>query len=109
MRLIDADALIARFKEHKRIFCKNRIEYEDLSDKEKSRVDELDNCIADVLNAPTVESERKNGHWIYPTDIIGFGRCEECKALWDVGLIENIFFRYCPRCGADMRGEENDT
>ena len=55
---------------------------------------------------PSVEPERKKGKWIYPSDIAGFGRCEECNALWDVSLIENKFFRYCPRCGADMRGEQ---
>ena len=45
------------------------------------------------------EMERKDKEWIYPTDIIGFGRCPECHALWDISLIENKFFKYCPRCG----------
>lgn len=46
--------------------------------------------------------EPKQGEWIYPTDIIGFGRCNNCKALWDKSLIDNIYFKYCPRCGARM-------
>ena len=51
-------------------------------------------------------AEPKQGEWIYPTDIIGFGRCNNCKALWDKSLIDNIYFKYCPRCGARMKGAE---
>ena len=46
--------------------------------------------------------ERKHGKWIYPSDVIGFGRCSNCKALWDIGLLQNRFFRHCPRCGAQI-------
>ena len=48
---------------------------------------------------------QKKGHWIYPTDVKGFCRCEHCGALWGRDLYENRFFKYCPRCGADMREE----
>ena len=59
---------------------------------------------------PSVEPERKKGKWIQPCDITGFGRCSSCNALWDNSLIENRYFRYCPRCGAVMReGEEDET
>ena len=48
--------------------------------------------------------------WIYPSDVIGFGRCASCGSLWSVDLIENIFFKYCPRCGKRMdgKGEEHE-
>lgn len=52
--------------------------------------------------------ERKRGKWIYPTDIIGFGKCENCNALWDKLLIDNIYFKFCPRCGADMRAKQTE-
>ena len=52
-------------------------------------------------------SAQKKGHWIYPTDVKGFCRCEWCGALWGRDLYENRFFKYCPRCGSDMRGEED--
>lgn len=52
--------------------------------------------------------EPKQGEWIYPTDIIGFGRCNNCKALWDKSLIDNIYFKYCPRCGARMKGADDE-
>lgn len=51
---------------------------------------------------PSVQSEQKKGKWIYPSGIVGFGRCSECKALWDYSLITNRFFRHCPRCGAKI-------
>lgn len=51
---------------------------------------------------------RPTGEWIYPTDIIGFGRCGSCGSLWDKSLIDNIFFKYCPRCGTRMRGDKDD-
>ena len=59
-----------------------------------------------LLNLPSAEPQI--GEWIYPTDIIGFGRCGNCKALWDIGLIRNKFFRYCPRCGARMSERRTD-
>lgn len=54
-----------------------------------------------------IPSAQKKGHWIYPTDVKGFCRCECCGALWGRDLYENRFFKYCPRCGADMRGEDD--
>lgn len=59
----------------------------------------------DVIKS--VPSAQKKGHWLYPTDIKGFCRCEHCGALWGRDLYENRFFKYCPRCGADMRGDED--
>lgn len=53
-------------------------------------------------------ADRPQGEWIYPTDVIGFGRCNNCKALWDKSLIDNIYFKYCPRCGARMEGADDD-
>ena len=46
--------------------------------------------------------EPKRGKWIYPSEIGGFGRCENCEALWAVSLIRNKFFKHCPRCGHPM-------
>lgn len=42
------------------------------------------------------------GQWVN-SGIIGFNRCSNCKALWDKQLTEDVFFHYCPRCGAKMR------
>jgi len=62
-------------------------------------------CIKDIPAADVVE--RKTGRWIYLSDITGFGRCSECKALWDYSLITNKYFKICPRCGSYNRGEND--
>ena len=81
------------------------------------------NAVCDVLdiidNAPTVcndnysmgyqdgvkkvLSERHKGHWIKTISengVTSAARCSEC------GFGDNryMLFRYCPNCGADMRG-----
>lgn len=61
------------------------------------QIEALETAI-EVLKQP----EQKKGKWIYPSGIVGFGRCSECKALWDYSLITNRFFRHCPRCGAKI-------
>ena len=43
----------------------------------------------------------KHGRWI--EDEYGIPHCSECKAI---NL--TVYRNYCPNCGADMRGGEND-
>lgn len=84
MRLIDADALqreYMQFHDGKRI------------------------VLVDV--APTIEPERKKGKWI---DMSDGGRI---KTLWaekykcdKCGMYGTRAWKYCPYCGADMRGGE---
>ena len=50
--------------------------------------------------------KKKTGKWIYPSDVAGFGRCSECKALWDYLLITNKFFKICPKCGSYNKNED---
>ena len=71
-------------------------------------------CVAlkDVINAPTVEPERKNGKWCFNTD--GQLVCSNCYKIptnrilhygvlvFDMTPIQQKM-RYCPNCGADMR------
>lgn len=72
-----------------------------------------ESCMATLvemkLRVEKLPSAERRGKWIYPTDIIGFGRCGNCKALWDIGLIRNKYFKYCPRCGAEMITDKDDT
>lgn len=54
---------------------------------------------------PTVE-ERKKGKWIkqpYMNDTVWIIRCSNCMKVGNVG--SGIGFKYCPHCGADMRGD----
>ena len=76
MRLIDADELM----EHAG----------------RDKLDSRELIMQMIENAPTIEPEKR--YWIFPSDLSGFGRCPECKALWDFSLISNKFFRFCPRC-----------
>jgi rubrerythrin len=62
-----------------------------------------------VANAPTVEPQRKTGKWI---DDGVYGdyhphhawHCSECEE--SVIEIDTPWFKFCPNCGADMRGEK---
>lgn len=105
---IDRQVMIEKLQNRKKLFCKNEIGFIVLSKDEKARVDEIDNCIANLVNAPSVEPERKKGKWIY--DGIR-GRFPACKCSI-CGHYENADWallqgaNYCPHCGADMRGEQ---
>lgn len=72
---------------------------------------------SDAIEAlPTAESERKTGKWIpieslIAEDVFGsrrlvaqYMKCSNCSYWGDVTY---MLFRYCPNCGADMRGDEN--
>ena len=59
-------------------------------------------------DVPSAEPERKKGEWVYPRKFGHahlLGKCSVCgkyeSAEWIV--LDNPNF--CPRCGADMRGE----
>lgn len=54
MRLIDADALKEKFKEHYDLFVSAYKNEQDMSLADKSRVDEILNSMAEVINAPTI-------------------------------------------------------
>lgn len=63
---------------------------------------------------PSAQPERKKGRWEYETMrhlITGEMRtvriCSVCDGGWFRG-VEEAEPNYCPNCGADMRGEEND-
>lgn len=51
---------------------------------------------------PSAQPEQKHGWWIETeSDEPCFYRCSECKRMVDED------FRFCPNCGADMRGEQD--
>jgi len=85
MRLIDADAL-------EKEFCSG-CQYEN---------NKYSNCIDCALaHAPTIE-ERKTGNWTSEN------ACEFCGFQpWYENDIHTLSF--CPNCGADMRGGNNET
>lgn len=55
----------------------------------------------------TIKPERKTGRWIGTTEDwrqqIVWWKCSEC------GMDVSTQYKYCPDCGADMRGEQNGS
>ncbi len=58
---------------------------------------------------------KKSGHWIRWYEVVERGtctdhiphcKCSECEINIDSYL--SSFMNYCPNCGADMRGTENE-
>lgn len=92
MRLIDADALLDYLQ-----IIPIDLGYREVDDIEKY-----------VKEAPTADvAERKKGKWIFnPTDAIEMmftkPKCSEC------GFESADGGNFCPNCGADMRGNNNE-
>lgn len=82
-RLIDADDFIARL----------------------DQVPMVQEAIKKAMDCmPTIE-ERKTGKWI-TQEFGSWAECSECHELYDIPIAQSNF---CPKCGADMRGEEDDS
>jgi rubrerythrin len=72
----------------------------------------VETAIRYVETIPSVTPERKRGKWIEEDDGWDgvFWRCSECNEsfyLVDGTPVDNEY-HFCPNCGADMRGEQND-
>ena len=81
------------------------IEYEPmLSPRGNGMYDEREVAYKDEIDdIPTADvRENVKGKWVRIKDTV---QCSQCKAKWidHTYLIET--FRFCPNCGADMRGE----
>ena len=61
-----------------------------------------------TLNRPSAQPERKKGRWEIKPDPYGFFEqipvCSECGCTTKMRDKPN----FCPNCGADMRGEQDD-
>lgn len=75
-----------------------------------------DTCYSSLREAVDVainalSAQPRKGKWYYSTDTFEYtyALCSVCK--WDSGELleyaENQF-KYCPHCGADMRGDRNE-
>ena len=70
--------------------------------------------VREAINAlPSAEPERRKGRWIETDD--GWDStyyvCSECGCPWTIieGTPEDNGMYFCPNCGAEMRGGENET
>ena len=60
-----------------------------------------------VTAMPSVQLKRKPGHWIdggYDTDGMHYIKCSVCG-----GDVIYGDWDYCPNCGTDMRGDQDET
>ena len=65
----------------------------------------VDDCYEIVKKAPTVYAKPVvHGHWDYLDDVYCDSLCSECGTLYT--NYENVDFKFCPHCGAQMDGEE---
>ena len=95
-----------------------------LEDGEKEAVKNRKYVFASALNAirgnlrnfPSVQPDRKCGKWERWTDKVEHSRgveyiprcrCSECGTEYDPNSAK--FINFCPQCGADMRGEQDDS
>ena len=109
MRLIDADALKDKLQQHHDFYVMAWGGFGKMPIGEKKRVDEITNCIAEVVNAPTIEPKR--GEWIDIEPRLNrrrvnkYKRCSHCGFSWARPFDDN----YCPSCGARMKGADDET
>lgn len=64
-------------------------------------------CIGAIKGLPSMWQARGSGSWIrrWMTSDGTIFRCSECGIEYCVSEDE-MFFKFCPECGADMRKEE---
>lgn len=71
----------------------------------KSIIEILDDVGRDIDRLPSVEPKR--GKWKNIVDGIEYtwGTCDLCGARIPMPY---MYYKYCPNCGADMRGEKDE-
>ena len=120
MRLIDADALKDKLQQHHDFYVMAWGGFGKMPIGEKKRVDEITNCIAEVVNAPTIDAVSVvHGEWIpHPTEeewdvctACGTG-CKRREIGYDTYFertyVTEYGYPFCPNCGAKMDGERRE-
>ncbi len=97
MRAIDADALkkyiTSACEDIKHLFNDNGIVAKLITE----------SFCKDIDEQPTIEPERKKGHWLlFGDSYMEFCKCSNC------GHSEDSRKNFCPECGADMRGGQDE-
>lgn len=105
---ISRESLRQKLQENYDFFVNAYGGFGNLPQSDKPRVDEIDNCIAMVVDEPSVTPQRPKGKWMVYAKV-EFGdfkgtekyKCSECGH--EVGV---FLSRYCPNCGAEMGGAD---
>ena len=88
-QLIDRDELISALKKHRTFYVSACGSFSELPEKEQARVDEITVCIAELINAPTidvVELPCKIG------DKVWIARRYKCHKRPRWGIVSEMFF-----------------
>lgn len=122
MRAIDADRIKKRLQEHHDFYVNAYGGFKNLPLKEKARVDEITSCIAEIVNAPTLDvAPVRHSYWEEYSCSQYMGMDEEGEPKYRDGRVlvcHNYCCRrktvvksnYCPNCGAKMdAGQEDDS
>ena len=75
----------------------------------------VNDCVNEIKKLPSVTPKPKIGKWIAQEDELGeyASGCFECSNCHEVfwvesGTPQDNEYNYCPNCGADMRGEQDE-
>lgn len=108
---ISRSSIKQKLQEHHDFFVNAHGGFSNLPPDDKSRADEITNCIAMVVNEPPVTPQKRVGRWIYDKTIENW-RCSECnetpRTMGYVGTADFMaeHFRFCNHCGTKMEVEE---
>ena len=101
---ISRQSIKRKLQEHHDFFINAYGNFNNMPQDNKSRVDEINNCIAIVVNEPPIIPKEKTGKWIYKgvhrvVDGLKLAECSTCrKRTFSDG-------KFCPNCGARMVSE----
>ena len=64
--------------------------------------------LTEIQNAPSVKPQRPSGKWV--NNIHDIPICDQCGYMtpYDRAIDDYEYGNFCPNCGADMRGEEDE-
>ena len=109
-RLINADALMDLLKKRKQFFVDSYGgSFHYMSEKDQARCDEINACIASIVNAPTESAETvQSGEWIETISGNGWNewsvlKCSLCGATIEDKQNRLWEYNFCPSCGAAMK------
>ena len=97
---ISRQALKRKLQENHDFFVNAYGGFSNMSLNDKARVDEITNCIAMVVNEPSVTPKEKTGKWI--DDEFG-SKCSCCGIHTHLDKFDRpMKFKHCSMCGAKM-------
>jgi len=94
--VISRKSIKQKLQEHHDFFVNAYGGFSNLPQNDKARVDEITNCIAMVVNEPSVTQKPKTGQWI------DTGSGQECSECHEIQYGYDNYRFYCGYCGARM-------